>query len=96
MRARLYSYDAETLTATCRTCWISEGDLLPEQAGPWHAGHQGQCAGSPAGRPSATVLQFRPAAATQDTTLREGASWSTPADVPSQDHVEDVLEGDDE
>ena len=56
---RLYSYDVDTHTATCRTCWISEVDLLPEEAGPWHAGHHGQCEGAPADRPSATVLSFR-------------------------------------
>ena len=59
MSVHLYSYDAETHTATCRTCWISEDELLPEQAGPWHAGHRRQCAGAPADRPSATVLSFR-------------------------------------
>ncbi|MFJ2007965.1 hypothetical protein [Streptomyces chartreusis] len=55
----LYSYDPETHTATCRTCWISEGRLLPEQAGHWHASHQARCAGAPGQRPTAAVLPFR-------------------------------------
>lgn len=64
----LYSYDAETHTATCRTRWTSEGDLLPEEAGAWHAGHQSQCAGTPAERPQATILPFRrPTISTQQT-----------------------------
>ncbi|MGW0647329.1 TFIIB-type zinc ribbon-containing protein [Streptomyces umbrinus] len=58
----LFSYDRDTYTATCRACRISETDLLPEEAGPWHAGHQGQCTGAPSHRPVATVLPFRRAA----------------------------------
>ncbi|WP_316782968.1 TFIIB-type zinc ribbon-containing protein [Streptomyces sasae] len=54
-----YSYDAETGTATCRTCWTSEVNLLPQEAGPWHAGHQGRCTGTPAAAPSAAVMPFR-------------------------------------
>ncbi|GHB03904.1 hypothetical protein GCM10010330_67790 [Streptomyces tendae] len=73
MSVPLYSYDAETHTATCRTCWISEDELLPEQAGPWHAGHRRQCAGAPADRPSATVLSFR-RPVTEHTTGQPGAS----------------------
>lgn len=69
MSAHLYAYDAETHTATCRTCWISEVNLLPEEAEPWHAGHQGQCTGAPADRPSATVLSFRRPAAVHTTAL---------------------------
>lgn len=55
-----YAYDPDTQTATCRACHNSGSDLLPEQAGPWHAGHRSHCLGAPGtGRPSATVLPFR-------------------------------------
>jgi hypothetical protein len=54
-----YSYDPDAMTVTCRACRVSAYDVLPEQAGPWHAGHRKQCSGTPGGtRPPATVLQF--------------------------------------
>lgn len=55
-----YAYNRDAQTATCRACHISGYNLLPEQAGPWHAGHQSRCAGVPGGdRPPGTVLPFR-------------------------------------
>ncbi len=54
----LYGYGFETRTATCRACYVSELDLLPEEAGPWHAGHQRSCQGSPERGPEAVVLSF--------------------------------------
>jgi hypothetical protein len=54
-----YTYDPDAMTVTCGACRISEYSVLPEQAGPWHAGHRGRCSGTPGGtRPPATVLNF--------------------------------------
>jgi hypothetical protein len=54
-----YTYSADARTVTCRACCLSACDVLPEQAGPWHAGHRKQCSGTPGGnRPQGTVLQF--------------------------------------
>jgi hypothetical protein len=54
-----YTYDPDAMTVTCGACRISEYSVLPEQAGPWHAGHRGRCSGTPGGnRPPVTVLQF--------------------------------------
>jgi hypothetical protein len=54
-----YTYDPETMTVTCRACRQSDFSMLPEQAGPWYAAHQGKCSGTPGGiRPPAIVLQF--------------------------------------
>lgn len=56
-----YAYDRSALVVTCRTCHVSQPNVLPEQAGPWHAGHLAYCEGPPgANRPTATVLPFRP------------------------------------
>lgn len=55
----LYGYDFETRTATCRACSVSELDLLPEEAGLWHAGHQKSCKGAPEQGPEAVALSFR-------------------------------------
>lgn len=81
---RLYAYDRDTHTATCRTCWISEVELLPDEAGPWHAGHLGQCTDAPADRPSARILAFlRPGPAASDAALLDAGE-----DGPSS--VDDV------
>ncbi|GAA3353156.1 hypothetical protein GCM10017744_005200 [Streptomyces antimycoticus] len=53
---RPYAYNEETRTATCRAWHRAEFNLLPEEAGPWYAGHQARCPGTPAPRQEADVL----------------------------------------
>ncbi|MGW7412763.1 hypothetical protein [Streptomyces sp. NPDC054863] len=60
---RPYAYNPDSSTATCRACHQGETNLTPQEAGPWHAGHQRACTGSPGGpglvAQEGKILRFR-------------------------------------